>query len=150
MAKVQFLCKLLIRNLPDQSANCFEVSISQSCVKVPNHFDLFCYVNEQIIFYCVVIPFDGFLTNKYCCVCTYKDEHEYSNMAFSRKCWLLWMVTAVCIKTGFVWSQTENSCSEKCIFLLKSIVSKNISSNFLGCERHRSSFFSERAERYFI
>lgn len=41
------------------------------------------------------------------------------------------------------WSQTENSCSEKCIFLLKSIVSKDISSNFFGCERHRSSLFQK-------
>lgn len=64
---------------------------------------------NKLLFYCVVIPFDdiwkitGFLTNKYCCVCIYKDEHEYSNMAFSRKYWLLWMVTAVCIKTGCMW-----------------------------------------------
>lgn len=80
-------------------------------------------------------------------VCVYICRKIYMNTAIwhflENTDFCEWWQLSVLKQIECDWSQTENSCSDKCIFLLKSIVSKNISCNFLESERLRSSSFQK-------
>lgn len=76
-----------------------------------------------------------FPTSKCLCVCmkTYMNTAILLFLENTNFC--EWWQLSLLKQIECDWSQTENSCSDKCIFLWKSIVSKNISCNVFGCER---------------
>lgn len=81
--------------------------LTSLCAKSPDT-SVYLAIFMNTCFFNAMIPFGDicktacFPTSKCLCVCMNKDIHAYSNMAFSRKYWLLWMVAAVCIKTDWM------------------------------------------------
>lgn len=140
---------IFLINQPIDLKSQFLTPLLKSLVLSPQSLLFVWPYSWALFFFNVMIPCGDIwkITHFITSVCVYICIKTYTNTAI---CHFLentdfceWWQLSLLKQIECDWSQTENSCCDKCTFLLKSILSKNISCNFLGCERHWSSSFQK-------